>query len=102
MAKFTAQSLMDLLVEERSTGRVERRKAYAVLDTRFSHVVACEASDGSWCEFDAENFDHAKRLAENAVWNLGARGCSVWAVDDNGRLGRGPSLYRIFAEVDDD
>ncbi len=71
MPKFLATSINDLFTAERSAGRVARKVEY---------IIACEASDGSWCEFDGESFEHAKRIADNAVDVLGSRGCSVWRV----------------------
>lgn len=71
MTKFTAQKITDLHVPEACAGRLARRVHI---------VVACEASDGSWCEFDADDEAHARRLADNAVANLNARGCSCWHV----------------------
>jgi len=88
MPKFSATSIADLFTAERDAGRVARRVEY---------IVACEASDGSWCEFDGDDYFHAKRLADNAVDVLGARGCSVWRV----RLMDGevvkPKCYEVFA-----
>lgn len=71
MPKFSATSINDLLTVERDAGRLARRIEF---------IVACEASDGSWCEFDGDDYFHAKRLADNAVDVLGSRGCSVWQV----------------------
>lgn len=71
MPKFSATSINDLRTDERNVGRRARGVEW---------VVACEASDGSWCEFDGDDYLHAKRLADSAVDNLGARGCTVWHV----------------------
>jgi hypothetical protein len=96
MPKFTALSIEDLFTAERDAGRVARKVEY---------IVACEASDGTWCEFDADTLLHASLLADNAVDKLGARGCSVWRVrlidgklvGTSGQLpGRLP-LYKHFA-----
>lgn len=76
MPKFSALSITDLFTAERDAGRVARGVRY---------IVASEASDGSWCEFDGESFGHALRLADNAVDNLGARGASVWFVGTEGQ-----------------
>jgi hypothetical protein len=90
MPKFSASSINDLFTIARDEGRLARKVEY---------IVACEASDGSWCEFDADNFIHAKVLAHNAVHNLHARGCSVWAVrTEDGHIEPGPALYRYFWE----
>jgi len=69
--KFEALKIEDLFTADRDAGRLARKVSY---------IVACEASDGSWCEFDADSVAHAKVLADNAVDKLGARGCSVWRV----------------------
>jgi hypothetical protein len=88
--KFAAQKLTDLWSEAQNRGRLQRGVFF---------VVATEASDGSWCEFDAESYDHAKVLAHNAVDKLGCRGCSVWAVNaETGEYHRGGSLYHYYAE----
>lgn len=71
MPKFEAQTINDLFTAERDAGRVARKVEY---------IVACEASDGSWCEFDADTLLHGSVIADNAVDKLGARGCSVWRV----------------------
>lgn len=87
MPKFSATKLTDLFTAERDAGRLARKVEY---------IVACEASDGSWCEFDGESFEHAKVLADNAVDNLGARGCSIWRVRlIDGAVAKGPSLYLV-------
>jgi hypothetical protein len=86
MPKFEATSIEDLFTVERDAGRVARRAAYAP-HQMFTHIVACEASDGSWCEMDAESLEHGKLLATTAVEKLGARGCSVWTVRDDGTVG---------------
>jgi hypothetical protein len=97
MTKFTAQSLTAFWSDEANAGRRARVIAYAALNTPFTHVVTAEADDGSWCEFDAEDFGHAKRLADNAVDRLGARGCSVWLINPKtGEYLRGPSLYHVY------
>jgi hypothetical protein len=98
MPKFSATCLADLMTPERDAGRVARKVKY---------VVACEASDGSWCEFDADDSDHGKVLADNAVDKLGARGCSVWSVAQRNQYSQragglessiyGGSLYNIYA-----
>lgn len=92
MPKFSAAKLTDLMTDERNIGRLRRRVFF---------IVACEASDGSWCEFDGESSDHAKVLADNAVDKLGARGCSVWAVNaESGAFAFGPAIYHVYAEGD--
>lgn len=89
MPKFSAQLISDLMTPERDAGRLARKVEY---------IVACEASDGSWCEFDAETLLHASLLADNAVDKLGARGCSVWQVRlTDGAVLRGSPLYTVFA-----
>lgn len=89
MPKFSATKLTDLMTDARNAGRLQRGVFF---------IVACEASDGSWCEFDAESSDHAKVLADNAVDKLGARGCSVWAVNaETGAFAFGPALYHVYA-----
>lgn len=91
MAKFSATKLTDLMTDERNVGRLARRVFF---------IVACEASDGSWCEFDADSSHHAKALADNAVENLGARGCSVWPVNaETGAFAFGPAIYHVYAEA---
>jgi hypothetical protein len=87
MPKFSARSLIALLDPEHNAGRVARRVKI---------VVACEASDGTWCEFDADDEAHARILAENAVEKLGARGCSCWHVEPDGSYRRGPSFHTYF------
>lgn len=76
MPKFSALKIEDLFTVERDAGRVARGVQY---------IVASEASDGSWCEFDGESFEHAVRLADNAVDKLSARGASVWRVWPSGK-----------------
>lgn len=89
MPKFSATCLQDLMSPERDAGRLARKVEY---------IVACEASDGSWCEFDAETILHASVLADNAVDKLGARGCSAWRVDlTTGELAKQPSVYSVYA-----
>lgn len=78
MPKFLASKIEDLFTAERDAGRIARKVEF---------IVACEASDGSWCEFDGESLEHAKVLAVNAVEKLGARGCSVWNVRIDGTVG---------------
>jgi hypothetical protein len=100
MAKFAATSIRDLKTDERNNGRVSRRAAYEAkpFDLKTLYAVVCvEASDGSWCEFDAESRDHAKRLANNAVDNLKARGASCWEVAPDGGLDR-RSFYTVFED----
>ena len=87
MPKFLAAKIEDLFTAERDAGRVARNVPY---------IVACEASDGSWCEFDGETLLHASRLADNAVEKLGARGCSCWAVNPDGSIIR-PAVYWRYA-----
>ena len=89
MPKFEAKSIEDPFTAERDAGRVARKVEY---------IVACEASDGSWCEFDGASFGHAKVLAINAVENLRARGCSVWNVRTDGTVG--VALYNYFWSPD--
>jgi hypothetical protein len=90
MPKFSATKLTDLFTPAHNAGRILRNVQF---------VVACEASDGSWCEFDADDLMHARVLADNAVDKLSARGCSIWSVNRiTGRYARGPSLYTVFAE----
>jgi hypothetical protein len=91
MTKFRAQKIEDLFTAEANAGRAIRAPAY---------VVACEASDGSWCEFDAESLLHASLLADNAVDKLGARGCSVRAVNTDGTVTQPASLYTRFWSPD--
>lgn len=89
MPKFAAQTINDLFTPERNAGRVARKVEY---------IVAAEASDGSWCEFDAGTLLHASLLADNAVKNLSCRGASVWRV----RLIDGATVgphYRVHEEV---
>jgi hypothetical protein len=101
MPKFEALKISDLFTAERCAGRVARVKAYRKMGQTFTHIVACEASDGSWCEFDAESLAHAERLANNAVDNLDARGCSVWAFGAlDGYVGGRPA-YTVFASYDE-
>lgn len=89
MPKFSATKLTDLWTDAHNRGRLQRGVFF---------VVACEASDGSWCEFDGESLLHASLLADNAVDKLGARGCSVWAVNaETGEYHRGGSLYHVYA-----
>ena len=88
MPKFSAQTISDLFTAERDAGRVARRVPY---------IVATEASDGSWCEFDGETLLHASLLADNAVAKLGARGCSVWEVNPASGAVYKPSVYHCFA-----
>jgi hypothetical protein len=94
---FSAASIRDLMTDEANAGRVVRKRDYLGLGMLFEYVVACEARDGSWCEFDAQTLLHASRLADNAVESLGARGCSVWGLDRHGAL-TGSSLYHVYAE----
>lgn len=90
MPKFSATSFQDLQTETRVAGR-RARGAY--------FVVEVEADDGSWCELDADNSEHAKALADNWVEKLGARGCSCWCVNaETGALAR-TALYTRFEEV---
>jgi hypothetical protein len=89
MSKFSAQKIEDLFTPEATAGRAIRKPAY---------VVACEASDGSWCEFDADTLLHASLIADNAVDKLGARGCSVRSVNADGSVGRTATLYWKYAE----
>lgn len=104
MTKFSALSISDLMTDTANAGRVARRAAYAVgvageiEPCDFLYVVMCEASDGSWCEFDAETLLHGSRLADNAVEKLGARGCSVWRVNADGSLAC-ISSYHIYESV---
>jgi hypothetical protein len=87
--KFSATCLQDLMSPLRDAGRKARKVPY---------IVACEASDGSWCEFDADSVAHAKVLADNAVDKLGARGCSCWRVElGTGELASAPSVYNYYA-----
>lgn len=86
--KFSALSLLDLRSDAHNAGRHKRGVEW---------VVACEASDGSWCEFDGDDYLHAKRLADSAVEHLGARGCSVWHVCRfTGEL-RERTVYTVYA-----
>lgn len=87
MPKFSALRLTDLFSPEHCAGRVARGVKI---------VVATEASDGSWCEFDAEGEEHARVLAQNAVEKLGARGCSCWHIEPDGSYERGPAFYHYF------
>jgi hypothetical protein len=88
MTKFRAQTIDALFTCDATAGRAVRKPAY---------VVACEASDGSWCEFDADTLLHASILADNAVDKLGARGCSVREVRPDGSVGRTATLYTKFS-----
>lgn len=97
MPKFSATNISELMSPLHNAARVVRKEFYAQEGKSFSHVVMCEASDGSWCEFDGEDFDHAKALAANAVDWLGARGCSVWSFYADGEL-VSPSAYRVYAQ----
>lgn len=90
MAKFSARSIEDLNVPAALVGRLARGAYF---------VVEIEADDGSWCEMDAEDSDHAKRLADNMVDVMGARGASCWCVNaETGALAR-TSFYTKFEEV---
>lgn len=90
MPKFSALSFRDLQSAERRAGRVARKAHF---------VVEVEADDGSWCELDADDRDHAKRLADNWVGVCRARGCSCWMVNSvTGRLA-GKCFYKIFEEA---
>jgi hypothetical protein len=90
MTKFSALKLTDLFSPAHCAGRLARKVEV---------VVACEASDGSWCEFDAESEAHARVLADNAVEHLGARGCSCWRVRlIDGAYAKGPSFYHRYWE----
>jgi hypothetical protein len=90
MPKFSALSFDDLNVPAALVGRLARNVHF---------VVEVEADDGSWCELDAENSDHAKRLADNMVDVMSARGCSCWCVNaETGALAR-TSFYKRFEEV---
>jgi hypothetical protein len=90
MPKFSALSFSDLQSPERQRARLLRGVHF---------VVETETDDGSWCELDAEDSDHAKRLADNWVDVLGARGCSCWCVNaETGALAR-TSFYKKFEEA---
>jgi hypothetical protein len=83
VTKFQAQTLTDLMSPECDAGRLARKVEY---------VVACEVDDGSWCELDATDQEHARVLARNWVDKLSARGCSCWNVRlIDGKLG--PSSF---------
>lgn len=88
--KFSATKIDDLFTAERDAGRRARMVEY---------IVAAEASDGSWCEFDGLDYFHAKTLADNAVDKLGCRGASVWHTcwRTGEKLSCAP-LYRVHPE----
>ena len=89
MPKFSALSFADLQSPERAAGRLARKAEI---------VVEVEASDGSWCELDADTEEHARVLANNWVSKLGARGCSCWHVRQiDGKLAP-TTFYKKFWE----
>lgn len=87
MPKFSATSIEAFFGQEATAGR-------AVRGARF--VVNVEADDGSWCELDADDVQHAQALANNWVDVLNARGCSCRKVWPDGTLTRKP-FYTNFA-----
>lgn len=89
MPKFSALSIDDLFTAERNAGRVARKVEY---------IVAAEASDGSWCEFDADTLLHGSVIADNAVDKLGCRGCSVWRVRLIDGVVVQPKCYYVTAD----
>lgn len=92
--KFSALDITYLMTDARNVGRLARKAEYAKQGGKFTHVVCCETSDGSWCEFDAGSIEHGRILADNAVDKLRARGCSVWPIAEDGSL-HGPIAYRV-------
>ena len=98
MPKFSVVSAVEFRNATHCGARVARVAAYKALDIPFTHVVTCEASDGSWCEFDAEDFEHAKGLAVNAVDHLSCRGSSVWSFNqETGKMARN-SVFHYYAD----
>lgn len=100
MPKFAATSITDLMTDAANAGRVARRVAYAALNAPHDYAVLCEASDGSWCEFDAETLLHGSRLADNAVERLDARGASVWAINKDGSLATEKSYWNYWTHTE--
>ncbi len=81
MTKFSAQSITVFFTQPAIEGRLARKAKY---------VVCVEVDDGSWCELDADDADHAYRLAVNWVDVMDARGASCWCVSKTGELGGRP------------
>lgn len=77
MTKFRAQTIRDFMTDEANAGRIARGTKIA---------VCVETADGSWCELDADDSNHAKILAMNWVEFHNARGASCWIVLSNGHL----------------
>lgn len=77
MSKFAAQSIAAFSTAAAVAGRAARKAKF---------VVLVEASDGSWCEMDADDQGHAGVLARNIVDVVGARGASCWRALPNGEL----------------
>ncbi len=77
MTKFSALSIARFFEADAVAGRVARKAKF---------VVLVEASDGSWCEMDADDQGHAGVLARNIVDVIGARGASCWRVLPGGEL----------------
>ena len=99
MTKFQAQSIQDLMTPVANAARVVRKQWYAE-NTKcpMLAVVCIEASDGSWCELDAESEEHAKALAKNMVDHMRARGASCWKFNESGKLER-RSFYNYYAQL---
>jgi len=101
MTKFNAQKLGDLLTTDATIARASRASQYAAQGLPFLAVVMIEVDDGSWCELDAESYQHAKIIADCWVRSMGARGASC-------RKLRGPlsgrielqSFYTVFSTPD--
>lgn len=89
MTKFAAQSIQDLRTGAATMGRFARKAKF---------VVDVECDDGSWCELDADDKAHAKRLARNWVDVMGARGASCWEVVGNGNVAR-RSFFNYYENV---
>lgn len=103
MAKFRATKLGDLLTADARVGRAKRAAEYAAHKTPFAAVVHIEADDGSWCELDAESEAHAKRMADNWVHTMNARGASCRTLRGalTGMVKLRP-FYTVYAEYGSD
>ncbi len=86
--KFSAQSAQALRTPEANKGRVARK---------VTHVVFCEADDGSWFELDAEDHGHAIVMAHNQVDLMNCRGASCWVVKPDGSL-HDRAFYMYFPD----
>jgi hypothetical protein len=84
--QFRAKCINDLRIPEACAGRVRREAKF---------IVAVETVNGTWFELDADDSDHAQRLADNMVDNGNARGCSCWKVENDGKFSR-HSFYQVY------